>query len=92
MRHRWMTKGMSARVLAGVFQKSFNQNGIQTLGSGDGWLLGASGPALVLCQAMPLNDRECHVMTVAAAPDQPAVGVCDTVATFIEREVLIDHG
>lgn len=89
MRHRWQRKGMPSGVLNGVVQKSFDQNGIQTVGEGDGWRLGQSGPALVLCQVMPLNG-ECHVITVAASEDQNAVQVCDTVAAFIEREVLID--
>ena len=90
MRHRWITKGFGPNQLIGTVDNAFRQASVREVGRGDGWRLGESGGALVLCQVMPINNQECHMMTVSASENQQAVGVTDTVSSIVERTVSFD--
>jgi hypothetical protein len=84
-----MTKGFNPGI--GAVEDAFRRAGLKLAASGDFWRLGATGNALVLCQLMPISGQEqCHIITVAASEDQHAMGLADTVTSFIERVVKFD--
>lgn len=90
MRHRVITKGISAGGVAHSVASAMGQMGIRIAARDDNWVLGDDGRALVLCQAMPISHERCHVMTVAAANDEQGVQVCDRVASHVDRIVRFD--
>jgi hypothetical protein len=84
--HRWMIKSMRSRDLSGSVENGFRQLGLSTIRSGDGWRVGDdNGRALLVCQVMPISDRQCHVMIVAASETKEGGGVCGRLASFIEQ-------
>lgn len=90
MHHRWITKGFGKNELVVTVENAFRQASVRLDGSGDGWRLGDSGGALVLCQVMPINDQECHMITVGASENQQALGIVNTVSSFVEGTVHFD--
>ena len=79
MQHRVLRKGLSAQTMAGSVENIFRMLSIRLVGSGDGWRLGDTGSALVLCQTMGLGGDGCYVMSVAVAEQQAGVGIIDAV-------------
>ena len=56
MHHRFITKGFGPNQLIGTVDNAFRQASLRLAASGDGWRLGDSGSALVLCQVMPISN------------------------------------
>lgn len=79
MQHRVLRKPLSAATMTGSFDNVFRLLSIRTAASGDGWRLGDTGSALVLCQAMRVGPDDCYVMSVAMSNDQAGAGVIDAV-------------
>jgi hypothetical protein len=84
MRFNTMRKGFSVRDMIGTAQNAFGQTGLNIVSSGNGFLMGSGGGALVLCSAMAINDGECHVIVVGAAEDDQATQVTDRVAAILQ--------
>jgi hypothetical protein len=79
MQHRVAKKGLSAISMAGSIDVIFRTLSIREAARGQEWRLGDTGSALVLCQAMGINNQESFVMTVAVSNDQAGVGIIDAV-------------
>ena len=79
MQHRVLRKPISANIMAGSIDNVFRLLSIRMAASGDGWRLGDTGSALVLCQTMGIGSNDCYVMSVAVSNDQAGVGVIDAV-------------
>jgi hypothetical protein len=79
MQHRVAKKGLSAISMAGSIDVIFRTLSIPEAARGQEWRLGDTGSALVLCQAMGINNQESFVMTVAVSNDQAGVGIIDAV-------------
>jgi len=79
MQHRVLRKPISAATMTGSVDNVFRLLSIRTTASGDGWRLGDTGSALVLCQTMSFGPDDCYVMSVAMSNDQAGVGVIDAV-------------
>ena len=90
MQHRVLRKGLSARAMTGSVDRAFHALSIRTAGSGDGWRLGDTGSALVLCQTMPVGDDACYVMCVAVSEQRDGIGIIDTVKDRLSKTVSID--
>jgi len=83
MQHRVLRKPISAVTMAGSIDNIFRMLSIRMANSGDGWRLGDTGSALVLCQTMAISGNDCYVMSVAVSNDQAGVGIIDAVNTKI---------
>ena len=79
MQHRVVKKGSSSATMVGSIDNIFRLLSIRQAASGDGWRLGDTGSALVLCQVLGITNQDCFVMTVAVSENQQSVGVIDTV-------------
>ena len=84
MRFNTMKKDFSVRDMIGTAQNAFGQMGLNVVSSGNGFLMGSGGGALVLCNAMAINDGQCHVIVVGAAEDDQATEVTDRVAAILQ--------
>jgi len=91
MRHHTMTKGMGPKHSIGAVDDAFRNAGVRQVATGNGWRLGDSGGALVLCQVMAISNEQSHIITVAASESEQGLGICDTVSSRIEGSVLFDE-
>jgi hypothetical protein len=80
IQHRVIRKGLGPNTMTGAIENVFRLTGVQLVGNGSGWRLGASGGALVLVQVMGISNEECFVMTVAASPDHNPAAIADAVS------------
>ena len=69
MHHRWITKGFGPNELVSTVENAFQHASVRLDGSGDGWRLGDSGGALVLCQVMPITSLGPPMVQMALLPN-----------------------